>query len=83
MMARQAPQSGLVMGFDNHIIAGSRVCSYIDPGFLSRPLPTRQARTMPRPWVRRFLEDLQVAPNSQQSDIRMVKLAEALRAGGP
>jgi hypothetical protein len=31
MMARQAPRSGLVMGFDDHIIAGSRACSYIDP----------------------------------------------------
>ena len=31
MMARQAPRSGLVMGFDDHIIAGSRAWSYIDP----------------------------------------------------
>jgi len=31
MMARQAPRSGLVMGFDDHIIAGSRACSYINP----------------------------------------------------
>jgi hypothetical protein len=52
MMERKARRSGLVMGFDNHIIAGSRACSYIHPGLLTRPLPTRQARTMPRPWPR-------------------------------
>jgi hypothetical protein len=27
MMKRQARLSGLVMGFDNHMIAGSRACS--------------------------------------------------------
>jgi hypothetical protein len=27
MMNRQARQSGLVMGFDTHMIAGSRACS--------------------------------------------------------
>jgi hypothetical protein len=31
MMEGQARSSGLVMGFDNHLIAGSRACSTFSP----------------------------------------------------
>jgi hypothetical protein len=51
MMEGQARWSGLVMGFDTHMIAGNRACCIqLDP--LTRPSPTRQARTMTRPWPR-------------------------------
>jgi hypothetical protein len=50
MMRRQARRSGLVMGFDTHMIAGSRACPH-QLGSLTRPSPARQARTLPRPWV--------------------------------
>jgi hypothetical protein len=48
MMRRQARRSGLVMGFDTHMIAGSRACPH-QLGSLTRPSPARQARTLPRP----------------------------------
>jgi hypothetical protein len=50
MMRRQARRSGLVMGFDTHMIAGSRACPH-QLGSLTRPSPARQARTLPRPWA--------------------------------
>jgi hypothetical protein len=49
MMGRQARRSGLVMGLETHMIAGSRVCLLVHLGTLTQPSPTRQARTFPRP----------------------------------
>ena len=43
MMWGQARSPVLIMGFDNHMIAGNRACSTFTP--------TRQNRTMPRPWL--------------------------------
>jgi hypothetical protein len=42
---------GLVMGLDTHMIAGGRACSTFT-GLRTRPSPTRQARTLPRPCER-------------------------------
>jgi hypothetical protein len=50
-MKGQARRSGLVMGFDTHMIAGGRACPH-QLGSLTRPSPARQARTMPGPWTR-------------------------------
>jgi hypothetical protein len=42
MMWGQARSPVLIIGFDNHMIAGNRACS--------TSTPTRRNRTMPRPW---------------------------------
>jgi len=53
MMEGQARWSGLVMGFDNRMIAGSRACSTFSPAD-SPTITTSQARTMPRPCARAY-----------------------------
>jgi len=47
-MRRQARRSGLVMGLDTHMIAGSRACPH-RLGSLARPSPARHVGTPPRP----------------------------------
>ena len=50
MMGRQARRSGLVMGFDTHMIAGGRAC----PTSIPPTHPTITSQTsphFPRPWV--------------------------------
>jgi hypothetical protein len=47
----QAWPSGLVAGFDNPHDRRQPCLFDIQPGLLTRPSPTRQARTLPRPWV--------------------------------
>jgi hypothetical protein len=50
MMGRQARRSGLVMGFDTHMIAGGRACSTSIPP--THPTITSQISPhFPRPWV--------------------------------
>jgi GDP-D-mannose 3',5'-epimerase len=49
MMSRQARRSGLVMGFDSPHDRREPCLPYIQTGPLTRPSPTSQARTTPRP----------------------------------
>jgi hypothetical protein len=51
MMCGQARSPVVVMGFDNHMIAGNRACS-TSTGQLTPSSPTRQPRTLPRPCAR-------------------------------
>src|SRR5512132_460569 len=48
MMKGQARRSGLVMGFDTHMIAGA-VPAFVQRGPRSPTSPTGQTRTMTRP----------------------------------
>jgi hypothetical protein len=48
-MSGQARRSGLVMGLDTYMIVENRARSTSTPTPPTRPSPTRQARTMPRP----------------------------------
>jgi hypothetical protein len=53
MMTRQARRSGLVMGFDTHMIAGSRACSTstqpIHPTITSQTNPHYAEALLPDP----------------------------------
>jgi hypothetical protein len=53
MMWGQARSPVLIIGFDNHMIAGNRACS--------TSTPTRRNRTMPRPWGQGHLADAGIA----------------------
>jgi hypothetical protein len=84
MMTRQARRSGLVMGFDTHMIAGSRACSTS-----TQPIhPTITSQTNPH-----YAEALGGPPavgrGSRLSQPRvcqidgLVDAASPLRQGGP
>jgi hypothetical protein len=56
-MNREARSSGGVTGLDTHMIARSRACPHSPPAPLTRPSPTRQTSTLPRPWLRQWRLD--------------------------